>query len=97
MAEEWRIGGMAEWWNGGNGRMAEWRKWQKWWEWWNGLQKYLRGNSIGTTNVAEWQKEWSNGGMVEWRDGYLPTTFMVHANNNDDDNNGNDRLRHGRQ
>jgi hypothetical protein len=84
MAEEWRIGGMVEWQNGGNGGMAEWRKWRKWWEWRNDLQKYLRGNSIGTTNVAEWQKEWLNGRMVEWQDGYLPTTFMVHADNNDD-------------
>ena len=83
--------------------MAEWQKWQKWREWQNGLQKYLHGNSIGTTNVAEWQKEWSNGRMVEWRDGYLPTTFMVHADDNDDDDNDDDddddddddRLRHG--
>jgi hypothetical protein len=42
--------------------------------------------------MAEWQNggmaEWRNGGMAEWlakwrdgRNGYLPTSFMVHANN----------------
>jgi hypothetical protein len=89
MAEEWRIGRMAEWRNGGNGGMAELRKWRKWREWRNGLQKYLCGNLIRTTNVAEWQKEWLNRRMVEWRDGYLPTTFMVHADDNDDDDDDN--------
>ncbi len=54
-----------------NGRTAEWQ---------NG-------------RTAEWQNgrtaEWQNGRMAEWRDckerrngrnGYLPTSFMVHAN-----------------
>ncbi len=50
-----------------------------------------------TKSNVEWQNggmaEWRNGGnggrMAEWlngRNGYLPTIFMVHANDNDDDN-----------
>jgi hypothetical protein len=50
----------------------------------------------------EWRMEWRNGGMAEWQNdgnggqmaewsnggnGYLPTIFMVHA---DDDDNNND-------
>jgi hypothetical protein len=81
MAEwrKWRLnGGMAEWQNGG---MGEWRKWG-----------------------MEWRMEWRNGGMVEWRNGrnggrmakwsnggngYLPTIFMVHADDDDDDDDIN--------
>ncbi len=48
--------------------------------------------------------EWRNGGMAEWRNGrnggqtaewsnggngYLPTIFMVHADDGDDNNNTN--------
>jgi hypothetical protein len=74
MAAEWRNGEMAEWRNGGMAEMAD--------------------------GMADGIEEWQNGGMAEWRNGrngsqmaewlnggngYLPTIFMVHANDDDDD------------
>ena len=67
---EWQKGGMAERRNGG---LAEWRNGgmvEKRTEWRNGGMAELR-----------------NGGMAEWRDGrnrYLPTSFMVHADDDTD-------------
>ncbi len=63
----------AKWWNVG---MAEWRKWRMEWrmEWRNG-------------GMAEWRNGRNGGRMAEWSNGgngYLPTIFMVHANNDDD-------------
>ena len=63
--------------------MAEWRN--------GGMAEMADGMADG---MAEWQNggmaEWWNGGrMAEWSNGgngYLPTIFMVHANNDDDDN-----------
>ncbi len=56
----------------------------------------------------EWRMEWRNGGLVEWRNGgngsrmaewfngrngYLPTIFMVPANDDNDDNNNTDTFK----
>jgi hypothetical protein len=52
-----------------------------------------------TAKILAWEfnrdndvAEWRNGGMAEWlakwrdgRNGYLPTTFMVHADDTDTD------------
>ncbi len=38
--------------------------------------------------MAEWQNGRNGGRMAEWLNGgngYLPTIFMVHANDDDDD------------
>jgi hypothetical protein len=60
--------GMAEW---RNGRMAEWGNGEMA-EWWNG----------GMAELAEWRNGMAGKmarlqGTAEWRNGYLPTTFMV--------------------
>jgi hypothetical protein len=99
---EWRNGGMAEWrteWqNGGmvewrNGGMAEWRN--------GGMAKMADG-------MADGMEEWRNGGMAEWRNGgnggrmaewsnggngYLPTIFMVHADDDEDDDDDTDTFK----
>jgi hypothetical protein len=88
---EWRIGGLAEWWNGGMAEMAEWQNGGNGGNGRNGgtiCKNTCVGIQLGP-NVAKWQKERSNGRMVEWLDGYLPTTFMVHADDNNDDNDDN--------
>jgi hypothetical protein len=93
----WRTGGLAEWrnWNGGDERrngglaeMAEWRNWNRG----GGTVKWRNGGG-GTVNWrTDRMVEWRNGRMAEWlakywdgRNGYLPTTFMVHANDTDTD------------
>ena len=63
-------------------------------EWWNGRMADRQNGGMrngGMVEMAEWRNggmaEWRNGGMAKWRDGrnrYLPTSFMVHADDDTD-------------
>jgi hypothetical protein len=43
------------------------------------------GMAEWSAKILAWELNWDErGGMAEWRNGYLPTTFMVHADDNTD-------------
>ncbi len=61
-----------------NGGVAEWRN--------GGMVEMADGMADG---MEEWRNGGNGGRMAEWLNGgngYLPTIFMVHANDNDKDN-----------
>ena len=55
-----------------------------------GMVEWQNGGSAEWRNAERWNggmAEWRNGGMAKWRDGrnrYLPTSFMVHADDDTD-------------
>ena len=55
-------------------------------EWWNGRMADRQNGGMRNGGMVE-MAEWRNGGMAKWRDGrnrYLPTSFMVHADDDTD-------------
>ena len=52
--------------------------------WWDGVIYPVIFTVCIYSQTIRGMAKWPNGGMVKWRNGYLPTTFTVHANDDTD-------------